>query len=887
MTSPLLVEGLVKWKTSPISKITFKADGAVDHAGIPYIRSIQTNNMLRVSGINSDDVIKTYNINGNNGNLQSRKVLAATKTRAYLPVVSGGYAIGPWGTVGTLYVDNLNLYLGRGNVIHYKKGTSIKSGDSQLPNTHKLLGFIPNSAQNKAMCITTETTDDPNDGYSYSSCFYHIINTKGDVVETGIVDGSVSIHTFGFGRSSQLDYVCSVLEVNNPYVWSAKGDGDGEVCLYKYEANVLSLITSLIDDNGINDSSYFPANPSLIIRSGTLFIVAGDVVYQYKRQAIQGMGYSDAQSWLGEIIATESFYSGLINDYSFQVGDGSSNYKDKFILLSDNLSDSSFYGFITSGGPIRDNFEQLRSIGFFDIVPKGYSVSFKGRGSQEPVNVATYDGQTISYSSKIPFAHIGAFEGIGPATTSLEHDFEMESQLPRKVEVKFQDIFRNFDMNIVQSISEDSRSQTVESIDSPIVMAYNTAANLASVMRKMRWAERHSFAFTLPAIYCTLEPGDVVKIEIPFDTGFLLIPIKIATVNYKTSGLISVTAKATSGVIYTQEEAYVEPDVDVTDPDSSESSFGEILDIPPINVLLETYKAFMVFATGLVDPWGGCSFLRSDDEGQTYINIAEFTTPCTMGNAKTITPSHQGLLIDRGSQINIAMIYGELLSTDDHSFYYTPNSNLIAWGSADRGWEIIKFKDVTLELDGTYTVSYLLRGLYGTEWMTGLHELDDLFILLGNGGKTILMPSSSVGVEKVYKVIDIGDDIESVPEDSFTYTAANLKPFSPCKPKVEILTGGSAGDAVLSWTRRSRFDNGWQDNIEVPLNETTELYTIQILNPSGDVVRTMTSAVPSITYHSINQIADLGSAPSTFHFNVYQISSVVGRGFPLEAHVNV
>lgn len=626
----------------------------------------------------------------------------------------------------------------------------------------------------------------------------------------------------------------------------------------------------------------------MIIRSGTLFIVAGDVVYQYKRQAIEGMGYSDAKSWLGEIIATESFYSGLINDYNFNTGDGSGNYQDKFILLSDNLSESSFYGFITSGGPIRDNFEQLRSIGFFDIVPKGYSVLFKGRGTQEPSNVATYDGETISWSSKIPFAHIGAFEGSGPAQTSLEHDFEMESQLPRKVEVKFQDIFRNFDMNIVQSVSEDSRSQTVESIASPIVMAYNTAANLASVMRKMRWVERHSFSFTLPCIYCTLEPGDVVKIEIPFAEGFLLIPIKLTTVNYKTSGLIAVTAKATSGVIYTTEESSSEPDIDVTDPNTSESSFGEILDIPPINVLLETYKGFMAFATGLVDPWGGCSFARSDDDGQTYINIADFTSPCTIGNAKTVTAAHEGLLIDRGSRITIKMIYGELLSADDHYFTYDPNSNLAAWGSADKGWEIVKFKDVEIDIDGNYVVSHMLRGLYGTEWATGLHEIDDLFILLNSSGKTVLLPSNSIGVEKIYKVVDVGDEIDSVPEEAFTYTGANLKPFSPCKPKVEIQHGGFAeGNALLSWTRRSRFDNDWRDGIEVPLNETIEQYSIEILDSMGVVVRTLLSSIEKITYLATWQIADFGSVQTTFNFKVYQISSVVGRGFPLEAHINV
>jgi len=879
----VITEGLVKWETHSITGMSFKADGLTTHAGIPYIRMIKESNVMSISGINEpEEKVKNYQINANTGNVLSKNGISSTAYRKHIPVIPGGYGIGPWGTKGYLFVKNFNEYLGAGKVISYIFGSSVKHADKNLPATHKLLGLIVNSAQNKAMAITVETTDDPLDGYTYATAFYWVIDIYGNVLSTGPVDGGVSINTFGFGRSAQRDYICSVLEPNNTYAWAVDGSGLGAVSLYSYATGTLSLVQSVDDDFGITDSSYFPANPSCIVKSGTLFVVAGDVVYKYKRQSVEGMGYDDSKSWIGEIIQTESFYSGLINDYS--VNQGGYNYGDKQLVLDYALSEKSLHGFMTTGGPIRDNLEQLRGIGFFDIIAKGYSLYFKSRGDQALTDIYTYDGVSYNLISKIPYEHIGASEGTNGSQAALEHDFETESQLPRKVELKFQDVFRNYDTNFVESVSEDSKSQTVESITTAIVMAYKTALNIAQVTRRIRWVERHTFKFTLPAIYCTLEPGDVVPLEIPFDSGYLLLPVRLVSVNYKTNGLIAVSAKATAGAIYSQEKYEAPPDVDETDPSTSQSSFAVLLDVPPLTTILETYKGHMVAGTGISDPWGGCSILRSDDDGQTFINMVDITTPCTIGtNINTIGASN-GVLIDKGNSLSIKPIYGEFLSITDSDFLF--DKNIAIFGNEENGWEILKFRDAVLELDGTYTISHMIRGLYGTEWRTGNHDVDEIFILLTDV-KTAF--SSAVNVQKEYKLVDIGDDPENSLPESFTYTGANLKPFSPCRADayMDIL-----GNTVIRWVRRSRFDNAWVDLIDIPLNETYEKYEIDILDaPGGVVVRTLlpypTPDSNYARYTPAQQTTDFGGPQTTIYCRIYQMSSVVGRGFPLEVTLNV
>jgi hypothetical protein len=80
----------------------------------------------------------------------------------------------------------------------------------------------------------------------------------------------------------------------------------------------------------------------------------------------------------------------------------------------------------------------------------------------------------------------------------------------------------------------------------------------------------------------------------------------------------------------------------------------------------------------------------------------------------------------------------------------------------------------------------------------------------------------------------------------------------------------------------------WRDGTGVvPLAEDTEAYEVDILDaPGGSVVRTLTGITsPSAIYTAADQAADFGAAQSAVHVAVYQLSGVVGRGFPGEATV--
>ncbi len=95
-----------------------------------------------------------------------------------------------------------------------------------------------------------------------------------------------------------------------------------------------------------------------------------------------------------------------------------------------------------------------------------------------------------------------------------------------------------------------------------------------------------------------------------------------------------------------------------------------------------------------------------------------------------------------------------------------------------------------------------------------------------------------------------------------------------------------SNNLTVTWVRRARLYAEWADGIDVPLDEPSEAYELDVLNGGGAVVRTITSlSSATASYSAADQTTDFGAPQPSVAVNVYQISSRVGRGFPGQATV--
>lgn len=87
---------------------------------------------------------------------------------------------------------------------------------------------------------------------------------------------------------------------------------------------------------------------------------------------------------------------------------------------------------------------------------------------------------------------------------------------------------------------------------------------------------------------------------------------------------------------------------------------------------------------------------------------------------------------------------------------------------------------------------------------------------------------------------------------------------------------------TITWQRRTRYAGAWQDSLgDVPLNEDSELYDLEIWDDAGAIlIRSVALTSPTFVYTPAMQQADFGQFKEHVYVKVYQRSAQVGRGFP-------
>lgn len=512
---------------------------------------------------------------------------------------------------------------------------------------------------------------------------------------------------------------------------------------------------------------------------------------------------------------------------------------------------------------IRGAIEPLRASWPFDVVQQGYKIKFKKRGS---ASIATIPSTALDARSA------GSKPGI-----QITNSREMDSILAKKVTIKYLDYTREYDTNEQYASRINTDAVNEMSIEIPVSFNAAEAAQKAEVLLYLYWMERYDIKFVLPSLYANLEPGDVITIISPEATYVL----RLTALNTLPDGRIECRAKYSQTALYSPTAIGEEgQSIGATLKLSGPATY-ELLDIPMLRDVDDT-PGFPTAMSGYLSGWPGGSLYRSEDAGQTFTDIQDFTPGAVMGYATTSLAAHGGTVLDKTGTLTVKLFTGTLSSITEAQMF--AGQNWFAYG-LDTRWEIIAAQKCVLQGDGSYILTDFLRGQAGTEWATGLHAAMDKIILLDTVDLAfIVSQSAAIGVSKIYRGITAGKALDSEVNRSFTYNGVNLECLSPCQ-----LTGNrhpTTNDWTLIWTRRSRF-SGWRDLVDAALGETSESYEVDIFSSNTYVTlkRTLTSSTPTVAYTSAQQVTDFGSNQGTLYVKIYQLSSVVARGYPLIAQI--
>lgn len=526
---------------------------------------------------------------------------------------------------------------------------------------------------------------------------------------------------------------------------------------------------------------------------------------------------------------------------------------------------------ITSKSSPRQALAPLQATYFFDVSDCDGQLKFVRRGAQAAVTV--------------PWDDMGAIAGGGQqaAQNPLVETVVQEFELPRSETISYPSNSADYQTNTQRAFRAVTTSNLDESTNVPIVLSDAEARTRVEAMLWERWTKRQTFTWATSYKYLAYEPTDVVGV-----TGYdgNVYPVRITKVALNGKGVVEFTGDLSVSSIYPNvsqqvaqggsAQGFVPQQVPYSGP-----TVLAVLDVPPLRSQ-DTSQGLYLAACGFSGSWPGCYVDVSRDDAN-FAQLLQLVTPTPIGyTGNALGGFYGGNIPDETNTLQVTL-YEAALSLSSVSYASFLNGANVAYV----GGEIILFRTATQTAPGQYTLSGLLRGQIGTEWAMGGHAAGETFVLL---------QSSSIGQTGI-NLTDIGQNMyfETYLNNMFGLTptgqvtvqpaVARVKPLSPWQ--LQAFHGGAAStsDITVTWLRRARVNYSWLSGADVPLDESSETYTVTV-SSSGTVKRTtsvsgpfVSPAVPTWTYTASMIAADGFTTGQTITITVSQNSDQGVAGY--------
>lgn len=258
---------------------------------------------------------------------------------------------------------------------------------------------------------------------------------------------------------------------------------------------------------------------------------------------------------------------------------------------------------------------------------------------------------------------------------------------------------------------------------------------------------RRTFKFTLGVEFCLLEPGaDIVQLTDPY-IGLAAQPVRLADIEEQDDGSFQCTAEewlaaVTSAPTYsTQALSNGFPDSGATPP-----AVNIPVILEPLPALTSNTQQVWIVLSGAGGSagWGGANVWVSLDNS-TYGQIGQVLSPGTQGVSTASLPAYAGANPDVTDtlSVNVSSSGGELTTTTAASAAGGVNLMLA-------GGEFLTFETATLTGVGTYNLTGLFRGMFGSSPQV-VPSGSQVALLTGGGVFKYSLLASQIGQTLYFK----------------------------------------------------------------------------------------------------------------------------------------
>jgi hypothetical protein len=444
---------------------------------------------------------------------------------------------------------------------------------------------------------------------------------------------------------------------------------------------------------------------------------------------------------------------------------------------------------------------------------------------------------------------------------SVERAFE--SELPAQVSIAFTDGEGDYRRAMASARHPVAGTLRELALDTGAVLRRAVAEQAADRLLHAAWTGREQARFTLPPSALALVPGDVVTLihdgaERPF---------RITAVTDRGAREVVARAVHHRGAAPRRDAG---PAPALPAPRFAGPAMAVVLDLP---IAMGADPVLQWLAVS-AEPWTAGYALWKQVGSGSFEPVANVGARATIGT--TLEPLPPGPLWrwQHGASLRVRLAHGSLASVEPG--LVLEGANALALLAADGHVEVLGFAEATLVAPGTFRLSRLLRGLAGSEAAAARTlPAGSRLVLLDRALLPLASGPESLGRPQTFRLAPA----ESDHADPFAITldatpgALALLPLAPVHLRARRTPAGIA----LRWVRRARYGGDGWETAEVPLAEEREAYRVEILSAS-QVLRSLDAATPEALYGAAQELADFGSAQTTLHWRVRQLSTLAGDG---------
>lgn len=444
------------------------------------------------------------------------------------------------------------------------------------------------------------------------------------------------------------------------------------------------------------------------------------------------------------------------------------------------------------------------------------------------------------------------------------HQRRQENELTNELHLQHVSLWTDYAASTAYSrrLARTSQRQDILSLNGTI--DDDLAALATNQWLQDHWASREHVEFSLPVTDQHLEVGDRITFNhlddfLPQGT-YSIQHIEDGT-ERRMSARRMVTVSQTAGTSATLQLAS-------NDASSGFNPYLVFLDLP---VLSGNEPMRWASCASFVRPFSPM-VLSSSTTQDGYSARLTLAAPCTMGKLSQALSSGPEGRIDYANALLVDLSYGafETISKDA----LLAGGNLLAVAAKNGAYEIIQFQNATELSSDQWMLSDLVRAQAGTDDAMRAGAAVGADVVLINDAITSLdLDSSELAIELNWRVSAQSFSNAQIPVTSF---AGGIRANTPISP-VHLRAYRTSDGIQLSWIRRSRYQADSWLGTDVPIDEDSLSFQVQIMQ-NDQILRSATVSDSQYLYANADEISDFGAQQSEISFSVYQLGGLIATG---------